>query len=194
MKGGFTLIFHKFHPFFTELNCRKCTNRTSPECPKHPMHTITLHSRIKFSRLDSNQRPFVYQTKTLNHLSYVRMFARQQGLEPRTTVLETVMIPFHHWRIFSQYVKEPKKNPELCSSGSFFIYLMIRLHLIKNPELTAILPLNGKPRLAHVCREITYVMCWVLFHCFLLNINCFTKVLLFFSYVKFFFILLLNFK
>lgn len=31
----------RYHPI-----CRKCTNRTSPECPKHPMHTITLHSRI----------------------------------------------------------------------------------------------------------------------------------------------------
>ena len=72
---------------------------------------------------------------------------------------------------FSQYVKEPcyntKKKPwTFCSPGSLSIYLMIRLHLIKNPELTAILPLNRKPRLAHVCREITYVMCWVLFHCF----------------------------
>ncbi len=33
----------------SHLFCRKCTNRTSPECPKHPMQTITLHSRIIFS-------------------------------------------------------------------------------------------------------------------------------------------------
>ena len=108
----------RYHPI-----CRKCTNRTSPECPKHPMHTITLHSRIKFSRLDSNQRPFVYQTKTLNHLSYVRMLARLPRFELGTTVLETVMIPFHHRRVFFQYVKEPKKNPELfCSPGFPYIF------------------------------------------------------------------------
>ena len=68
--------------------CRKCTNRTSPECPKHPMHTITLHSRIKFSRLDSNQRPFVYQTNALNHLSYVRMLEPPVGFEPTTSCLQ----------------------------------------------------------------------------------------------------------
>ena len=96
MKGGFTLIFHKFHPFFTELNCRKCTNRTSPECPKHPMHTITLHSRIKFSRLDSNQRPFVYQTNALNHLSYVRMLEPLLGIEPRTIDYKSIVIPFNY--------------------------------------------------------------------------------------------------
>ena len=26
--------------------CRMCTNRTSPECPKHSMQTITPHTRL----------------------------------------------------------------------------------------------------------------------------------------------------
>ena len=133
----------RYHPI-----CRKCTNRTSPECPKHPMHTITLHSRIKFSRLESNQRPFVYQTNALSRLSYVRMLEPLLGIEPRTIDYKSIVIPFnyrgllHAWRIsksrhlllersalplsyrrvFFQYVKEPKKNPELCSSGSLYIY------------------------------------------------------------------------
>ena len=153
------------------------------------MHTITLHSRIKFSRLDSNQRPFVYQTNALNQLSYVRMLEPLLGIEPRTIDYKSIVIPFNYrgllhacknsnpdqifWRDLCYHyttdaffpnmpknlVVTPKKNPELCSSGSFFIYMMIRLHLIKNPKLTAILPLNRKPRLTHVCREITYVMC-----------------------------------
>lgn len=50
----------RYHPI---LNCRKCTNRTSPKCSKHPMDTITLYSRIKFSRLDSNQRTFCVSDK-----------------------------------------------------------------------------------------------------------------------------------
>ena len=81
----------RYHPI-----CRKCTNRTSPECPKHPMHTITLHSRIKFSRLDSNQRPFVYQTNALNHLSYVRMLEPLLGIEPRTIDYKSIVIPFNY--------------------------------------------------------------------------------------------------
>lgn len=78
------------------LNCRKCTNRTSPECPKHPMHTITPHSRIKFSRLDSNQRPFEYQSNALNHLSYVRMLEPLLGIEPRTIDYKSIVIPFNY--------------------------------------------------------------------------------------------------
>ena len=60
------------------------------------MHTITLHSRIKFSRLDSNQRPFVYQTNALNHLSYVRMLEPLLGIEPRTIDYKSIVIPFNY--------------------------------------------------------------------------------------------------
>ena len=179
------------HPF-----CRKCTNRTSPECPKHPMHTITLHSRIKFSRLDSNQRPFVYQTKTLNHLSYVRILARPENIEIPTpsfgekcssSELQTCIFSICQRTIFNT-----KKKPWTFfrSSGFPFIYLMIRLHLIKNPYMTKIFTLNCKPILAHINREITYVMNWVLFHCFLIkyvivwqNYNNFSVMSSFFKFL-----------
>ena len=170
MKGGFTLIFHKFHPFFTELNCRKCTNRTSPECPKHPMHTITLHSRIKFSRLDSNQRPFVYQTKTLNHLSYVRMLARLQEFESWPNLLERFMQPLHHRRVFPNMSKNlfvtPKKNPELfCSSGFLFYiwwYAYISLRTLTTPKSCPLIADHDWPtvvgRLLTLCIEFCFIV------------------------------------
>jgi len=80
-----------------------------------------------------------------------------------------------------------KKTLNFFVVQGFLIYLMIRLHLIKNPELTAILPLNRKPRLAHVCREITYVMCWVLFHCFLIKYQLFYKSTAIFELCQVFF-------
>ena len=51
---------------------------------------------IKFSRLESNQRPFVYQTNALNQLSYVRMLEPLLGIEPRTIDYKSIVIPFNY--------------------------------------------------------------------------------------------------
>ena len=104
-----------------------------------------LHPELSSHGWNRTNEPFVYQTNALNQLSYVRMLARLPRFELGTTVLETVMIPFHHRRVFSNMSKNQKKTLNFFVVQGFLIYLMIRLHLIKNPELTAILPLNRKP-------------------------------------------------
>ena len=82
------------------------------------------------------------------------------GLEPTTPSLKVrCSKPAELRSHFSNMSKNQKKTLNFFVVQGFLIYLMIRLHLIKNPELTAILPLNRKPSLAHVNREITYVMC-----------------------------------
>jgi hypothetical protein len=97
------------------------------------------------------------------------------------------MIPFHHWCVFFQYVKEPKKNPELFVVQGLFLYIWwydyILLRTLNLRQSCPLIVNHDWPtfvgRLLTLCVEFCFIV-------FLLNINCFTKVIQILCYVKFF--------
>lgn len=85
----------------TMFICRKCTNRTSLQCPKHHVQTITLHSRFAvYDGYDPSTLP--WQGRMISHFTN-RPFCGANGTRTRTTHRDrVVLLPFNHGSILSR--------------------------------------------------------------------------------------------
>ena len=97
----------------------------------------------------------------------------------------------HHFPICQRTKCINKKKPRTFCCSGFVIYLMIRFLALTNPEQGNILLRWLDVIRAGHWKKIS--MCENLFHCFILNINCFTKVQQTYMFVKFFLFLFFNF-